>query len=294
MRFYHHRLLLCSFDVFEGQKESTNSCYPSTANRTDNEIGEKLYPDLRHSFLITLASQARKLRHALYERVKFDSALKSLIVISLHMRPLRSAEAARRIKGVGGVFYDILKESTSGPDAKAPFVPRQNKHSCVAAAALVALLELEEECKSVGSAPGCFPMEDVISKVNELLDSRAKAKLDQTVEKYLDPNTLDPGWGQVKKLCSTNAAAELGGPFMKERKKKHACDSGVVFELLSSGREMAMKLRELAKAPPVEPGPLRQLPSDTVDEEFGNGASNETHFFSLLHFRNHSTLISFI
>jgi hypothetical protein len=170
-----------SFDVFEGQKESTNSCYPSTANRTDNEIGEKLYPDFRHSFLITLASQARKLRHALYERVKFDSALRSLIVISLHMRPLQSAEAARRIKGVGGVFYaDMLKESKAGPDVRAQFVPRQNKHSCVAAAALVALLELEEEGKSVGLAPRCFPMEDLISKVNELLDSRAKAKLDQT------------------------------------------------------------------------------------------------------------------
>lgn len=111
----------------------------------------------------------------------------------------------------------------------------------MAAATLVALLELEEEGKSVGLAPRCFPME-------------AKAKLDQTVEKYLDPNTLDPGWGQVKMLCSTNASAELGRPFMKERKKKHTCDSGIVFEFISSGHEMAMKLRKSVKAQPVEPG----------------------------------------
>ena len=111
--------------------------------------------------------------------------------------------------------------------------------------------------------------------------TRAKTSLNQTVEKYLDPNTLDPGWGQVKKLCSTNAASELGGPFMKERKKKHACDSGVVYQLLDSGREMALKLRQLAEAGPVEPGPLRQLPSDTVDEEFGNGASESFAMFSL-------------
>ena len=33
---------------------------------------------------------------------------------------------------------------------------------------------------------------------------------------------------------------------------------------------MARQLRELARGGPAEPGPLRQLPDDTVDEEFGN------------------------
>ena len=246
---------------------------PALPSELINEIGGKLYPDLKHSFLIALTHHARKARHAAYERGTFDSALRSIIVISLHLRPLRSPEAARRIKGVGGNLYDLLKESTSGPDAKAPFVPRQNKYSCVAAAALVALLELEETNESkMGQSNSLFPMEDLIAKTNQLLDPRAKATLNETVDKYLDPNTLDPNWGQIKKLCSANSNADMCGPFLKERKKKHACASGVVFELLDAGRDMAIKLRELARAPPVEPGPLRQLPHDNVDEEFGNGA----------------------
>ena len=253
--------------TFAVKKKVPIPAIPAMPPELINEIGGKLYPDLKHSFLIALAHHARKARHASYERGTFDSALRSIIVLCLHLRPLRSPEATRRIKGVGGSLYELLKETTSGPNAKPPFVPRQNKYSCVAAAALVALLELEEANKSPGA---CFPMEDLISKINQLLDSRAKATLNQTVEKLLDPNTLDPNWGQVKKLCSTNSNADLGGPFMKERKKKQACASGVVFELLDIGRVMAVKLRDLAKGPPVEPGPLRQLPNDTVDEEFGS------------------------
>lgn len=255
--------------TFAIKKKVPVPAIPAMPPELIREIGGKLYPDLKHSFLIALSHHARKARHASYERGTFDSALRSIIVICMHLRPLRSAEATRRIKGVGGSLYEMLKDTTTGPDAKAPFVPRQNKYSCVAAAALVALLELEEENKS--AAGQYFPMEELIKKTNQSLDSRAKATLDQPVEKYLDPNTLDPNWGQVKKLCSTNSNADLGGPFMKERKKKQACTSGVVFELLDFGREMAIKLRAIAKAPPVDPGPLRQLPSDSVDEEFGNG-----------------------
>ena len=88
---------------------------------------------------------------------------------------------------------------------------------------------------------------------------------------------------------------------MKERKKKDACPSGRIYKLLGelrvlcridllhsckyfflkmyaccdlffldSGRKLAKKLRDLARSGPAEPGPLRQLPDETVDEEFGN------------------------
>ena len=187
------------------------------------------------------------------------------------MRPLRSAEATKRLKGVGSTFYDILKESIAGQKGKKPFTVSPGKFSAIAPAALVALLELEEASASVASANGTsFPMEDLIRKINELIDPRANASLNQAAEKYLDPNNLDPGWGQIKKLAAANAAAELGGPFIKERKKKDACVSGRIYELLDSGRELARKLRDLARLGPAEPGPLRQLPDETVDEEFGN------------------------
>lgn len=248
------------------------------------EIGGKLYPDLTHNFIIALTSQARRARHNSYQRASFDSALRSIAVIALHMRPLRSAEATRRMKGVGGNFFDLLKESVAGSKSKKPFEPKKGKFTCVAAAALVGLLQMEERAQRnattrAASAGGgnddedaihSFPMEDLIVSINALLDSRANANLSQTAQQYLDKDNLDPGWGQVKKLCSTNAASDLGGPFIKERKRKGACSSGRVFELLDSGRTLATKLRALALSGPFEPGPLRQLPDESVDQEFGN------------------------
>jgi hypothetical protein len=180
------------------------------------------------------------------------------------MRPLRSAEAARRINGVGSNFYDLLKESSTGGKGKKPFSPAIGKYSCVAAAALVALLELEEANASVASANSLsFSLEDLIRKINELLDTRANASLNQTAEKYLDPNNLDPGWGQIKKLASPNTTSDLGGPFIKERKKKGASSAGRIYELSDNGRDIARKLRSLAGAGPAEHGPLRQFPDET-------------------------------
>ena len=204
-----------------------------------------------------------------YQRASFDSALRSVVVIGLHMRPLRSAEAARRLKGVGSSFYDILKDSVAGPKGKKGFAPALGKYSCVATAALVALLELEEANSGQASANGnSFPMETLLTKINQLLDTRANAALNQSAEKYLDANNLDPGWGQLKKLA-TNATSDLGGPFIKERKKKDACASGRIYELLDNGRDLARRLRVLARTA-CEPGPLRQLPDETIDEEFGS------------------------
>ena len=207
---------------------------PAMSASLVKEIGGKLYPDLRHNFLVVLTSHARRLRHNSYQRASFDSALRSVAVISLWTHPLRSAEAARRIKGVGSSFYDLLKESISGAKGKKPFQPAAGKFSCVAPAALVALLELEESSKSVASANGTssFPLEDFLKKINTLLDPRANAAMNQSAEKYLDAVNLDPGFHQIKKLASSNAAAEFGGPFIKERKKKDACPSGRIYELL--------------------------------------------------------------
>ena len=242
---------------------------PAISNDVIKEIGGKLYPDLRHNFILALTSHARRLRMNAYQRASFDSALRSVVVIGLHMRPLRSAEAARRLKGVGSSFYDILKDSVAGPKGKKGFAPALGKYSCVATAALVALLELEEANSGQASANGnSFPMETLLTKINQLLDTRANAALNQSAEKYLDANNLDPGWGQLKKLA-TNATSDLGGPFIKERKKKDACASGRIYELLDNGRDLARRLRVLARTA-CEPGPLRQLPDETIDEEFGS------------------------
>ena len=74
---------------------------------------------------------------------------------------------------------------------------------------------------------------------------------------------------QVKKLMFNRVSAGLEA-MIKERRKKDACQSGIVFELMEHGRKTAIELKHTLGANPVEAGPLRQLASDTVDEDFGN------------------------
>ncbi|EJK72719.1 hypothetical protein THAOC_05720, partial [Thalassiosira oceanica] len=180
--------------------------------------------------------------------------------------PLRSPEAAKRLKGVGGQYYEVLTKSVKGAGKnKKAFQPAVNKFSSVAAAGLVALLELEAaDPPSLGS----FSMESLLGKINDLLDPRCNANLNQRVEYYLDANNIDPGWLQIKKLISSNASIDLDLPFIKERKRKDACPSGRMYELTDTGRAMAKRLKLYARTL-VESGPLRQLPDTTVDEEFG-------------------------
>lgn len=57
---------------------------------------------------------------------------------------------------------------------------------------------------------------------------------------------------------------------MKERKRKTACESGFVYELLEEGRKEAAQLKCRAAQGPTPDGPLRQLAAESVPEEFGN------------------------
>ena len=112
---------------------------------------------------------------------------------SLQLRPLRSAQATRRIKGVGANFYDLLRESAAGAKGRKPFAPARGRHSCVAAAALVALLELEEAAAIGEAAAGPFPMEDLLRATNALLDPRANASLNQAPVENQTNNNQPPG-----------------------------------------------------------------------------------------------------
>ena len=57
---------------------------------------------------------------------------------------------------------------------------------------------------------------------------------------------------------------------VKERKNKKLCASGVTFELLDEGKEVATSLQKVLRKGNTEPGQLRQLASFTVDEDYGN------------------------
>ena len=62
----------------------------------------------------------------------------------------------------------------------------------------------------------------------------------------------------------------IGQELLKERERKSACASGLVYELLEEGGKEAVILKNRLAQGPVPQGHLRQLASATVDEEFGN------------------------
>lgn len=57
---------------------------------------------------------------------------------------------------------------------------------------------------------------------------------------------------------------------IKQKRRKNDCKSGIVFELLEEGRNIAIRLKASLQHGPVQPGPLRQLASDVVDDVYGN------------------------
>jgi hypothetical protein len=54
---------------------------PAMSASLVKELGGKMYPDLRHNFLVALASHARRSRNNSYQRATFDSSLRSIVVI---------------------------------------------------------------------------------------------------------------------------------------------------------------------------------------------------------------------
>ncbi len=54
---------------------------PAMSPSLVKELGGKLYPDLRHNFLLALTSHARRLRNNSYQRGSFDASLRSIVVI---------------------------------------------------------------------------------------------------------------------------------------------------------------------------------------------------------------------
>merc|ERR1740139_1938364 len=112
-------------------------------------------------------------------------------------------------------------------------------------------------------------MEELIFRLNSKVDHPHCHRLDRPVSYYLDKNTLDPGWGQVKKMCHENVSANTP-PLIKERSRKGLSKSGTVYEILEAGEAVAERLlREVEDAVPTL-GPLRQLAATHVDESYGD------------------------
>ena len=244
---------------------------PTISNEILNRIGGKLYPDLRHAFIHRLLRHAKDVRRNSYQKVSFDVSVRAIVMLSLHPFPIRSPEEATNFRGVGEDLVSILREaSKSRRGRRLPYHPSRGKFSAVAPAAILALYSFEQKTTANDEINDVFcPMEDLIMLINTMLDPQSMAALTKTPDYYLEKNTMDPGWAQIKKTCSPNIHAGLGA-LIKQRKKKNRCPSGIVYELTDEGRIIAKRLERTLREGPIAPGPLRQLLKDEVDREFGS------------------------
>ena len=235
---------------------------PMISNDTLNRIGGKLYPDLRHAFVKRLLSHAKEVRRRHWEKDAFDGTVRAILSLSLLSHPVRSAEVCKEIKGIGVVLQDILKDAASAEGAT-PYCPPKGKLSAIAPAAILAMRQWTD---ANPDKPLCT-MEELIRRANNLLDPRAGAAMTEDAAYYLDKNNFDPGWAQIKKLCSAdvNAGREQ---YLKQRARKGRSTSGVVFELTDEGKLLAKQIQEMVDAGPVEPGPLRQYAKSEVSQDF--------------------------
>jgi len=234
---------------------------PIPAIPVANEIGGKLYPDLRNLFIRELIKHAKNLRRFTYQKGPLDGTIRALNDLALYAFPIRTAEAATCIKGIGGELIGVLKDAqNSVKKNQSPYEPPTGKFSSAAAAALVVLLSHE---KDKNGDERYLSMEDLLNKVNDKCHCPSGGTIfNRGVDYYLNKTNLDPHWMQIRKLCSIG--------LIKERKRKTLCPSGLVYELEPDGRQEARALKDRVVQGPVPNGPLRQLAAHSVLEDYGN------------------------
>ncbi len=172
---------------------------PSIPQIDVTKIGGKLYPDHRHEFIKALLAHARRIRNVKYQKSGLDSCVQAIVNLSLYQFPVRTAHAASSINGVGDAYVEILTDAEEKCNGN-PYTPPQNTFSAVAPAALVSLLEFENQC--VGTEALC-PMEELLALVNRKVHNQQKRNspiFPKDIPYYLDKNNFDPSWMQVSKL----------------------------------------------------------------------------------------------
>ena len=175
---------------------------PTPAIPVANEIGGKLYPDLRNHFIKELIRNAKLMRRATYQKGALDGSIRAINSLALYQFPIRTAEGAQAIKGIGGELIGVLKEAQKSIKKKElPYNPPQGKFASAAAAALFILLD-HEAGKTDDSR--YLSMEDLMMRINQkahCTTSKTGGRLfNREIDYYLDKKNLDPSWMQVSLL----------------------------------------------------------------------------------------------
>jgi hypothetical protein len=207
------------------------------------EVGGKLYPDRRWSYVRHLATVAKKLRGHAEQKPAYEKTIRAMVAIALCRQAIRTPEACHGLDGCALKMMDRLREC---PPDNVAYEPPRGKHASTAVAALLAMAEFEA---AGGQLCSC---EELVERTNAKIDAK-DCRIVAAPTDLGKPEVMDIGWSQIKKLI---AGCDRAGPLLKERKKKKLCASGVAFELTDAGRAAA---KTALLATPARLGPLREL-----------------------------------
>ena len=102
----------------------------------------KVYPDRRYQFTRILWSHISTVVTRTDQKPVRQSLIKAVAHLGLHPDPIRSAEAARVVPGIGAEWVKVLKKGEAAANLEAP---RRGTFASSSAAALVGLLDYEDD-----------------------------------------------------------------------------------------------------------------------------------------------------
>lgn len=224
------------------------------------------YADRRLSYVRGLRAKADRLTCA-HEAKQWEHVCTLAAKIALHDGPLPDRHrVVQDVHGAGPAAESWLRSIDEG--AHDGSRPPAGRFCAPASALLVALLEHASAYAPSASPPLC-PKGALIDAAGALCEQRFHS---------LDAHLSQPGL-RCASLQHLSTLATMG--FIKERKRKAACPSGIVYELLPAGRERAERLAAEGEVRAPEPLRHSRRPAHgergvihlLVDEREGGGPS---------------------
>ena len=198
--------------------------------------------DRRYGYIRVLAKELLHSR-AQYQEKHWQFCCKWIAQIGIAEVTLPSRHAVQQLTGLGDGCIKLLKQAE---DEKGLNIAPPKRGYCSAAAAmLVALLEHEEAAARQGKpSPGRCPKGALIEQAGKLMSSCSMQTF-KSLQTHLMAS--DAAGGARCASLQQMQYLKLQG-LVKQRAKKGACPSGVVYELTERGRLRALSLRKHGEA----------------------------------------------
>ena len=198
--------------------------------------------DRRYGYIRVLAKELLHSR-AQYQEKHWQFCCRWIAQIGIAEVTLPSRHAVQQLTGLGDGCIKLLKQAE---DEKGLNIAPPKRGYCSAAAAmLVALLEHEEAAARQGKpSPWRCPKGTLIEQAGKLMSSCSMQTF-KSLQTHL--MATDAAGGARCASLQQMQYLKLQG-LVKQRAKKGACPSGVVYELTERGRLRALSLRKHGEA----------------------------------------------